>query len=65
MIPMYEKNYQLNYSKSYTGNLHTIDSISEGCQYSMPIDRAFESLLSHLPIALFKSTLGDRLQTSR
>lgn len=32
-----EKNYQLNYNGSYTGNLHHCDSI---------IDRAFESVLS-------------------
>ena len=47
MIAMFENNYQLNYSKSYTGNLHHCDSIIEGYQYSMSIDRAFESLLSN------------------
>ena len=41
-----EKNYQLHYSESYTGNLHNSDSIIEGYQYSIPIDSAFESLLS-------------------
>ena len=46
MIAMSEKNYQLNYSESYTGNLHNSDSIIEGYQYSIPIDSAFESLLS-------------------
>ena len=46
VIAMFEKNYQLNYSESYTGNLHHCDSIIEGYQYSMSIDRAFESLLS-------------------
>ena len=46
MIAMSEKNYQLNYSESYTGNLHHSNSIIEGYQYSMSIDRAFESLLS-------------------
>ena len=46
MIAVFEKNYQLNYSESYTGNLHHCDSIIEGYQYSMSIDRAFESLLS-------------------
>ena len=35
MIAMFEKNYQLNYSESYTGNLHHCDSIIEGYQYSM------------------------------
>ena len=38
MIAMSEKNYQLNYSESYTGNLHNSDSIIEGYQYSIPID---------------------------
>ena len=46
MIAMSEKNYLLNYSESYTGNLHHFNSIIEGYQYSMSIDRAFESLLS-------------------
>ena len=46
MIAIFEKNYQLNYSESYTGNRHHCDSIIEGYQYSMSIDRAFESLLS-------------------
>ena len=46
MIAMFEKNYQLNYSESYTGNLHHFDSIIEGYQFRMSIDRAFESLLS-------------------
>ena len=45
MISMSEKNYQLNYSESYTGNLHNSVSIIEGYQYSIPIDSAFESLL--------------------
>ena len=46
MIAKSKKNYQLNYSESYTGNLHNSDSISDRHQYSIPIDRAFESLLS-------------------
>ena len=46
MIAMSEKNYQLNYSESYTGNLLNSDSIIKGYQYSIPIDGAFESLLS-------------------
>ena len=46
MISMSEKNYQLNYSESYTGNIHNSYSIIEGYQYSIPIDSAFESLLS-------------------
>ena len=35
MIAMSEKKYQLNYSESYTGNLHNSDSVIEGYQYSM------------------------------
>ena len=46
MIAMSEENYQLDYSESYTGNLHHCNSIIEGYQYSISIDRAFESLLS-------------------
>ena len=45
MMVMSEKNYQLHYSDSYTGNLHNSDSIIEGYQYSLPTDSAFESLL--------------------
>ena len=36
---------QHNYSESQTINLHHFDSITEGYQYSMSKDRAFESLL--------------------
>ena len=36
---------QLNYSESYTFNLHHCDSIMEGYQYSMSENRAFGSLL--------------------
>ena len=46
MIALSEENYQLNYSEGYTGNLHHCNSIIKGYQYSMSIDRAFESLLS-------------------
>ena len=45
---MSQKNYQLNYNESYTGDLHHCDSIIEGYQYSMSLDRAFESLVSKL-----------------
>ena len=43
VIAISEKNYQLHYSESYTGNLHNSDSnsIIEGYQYSIPIDSAF------------------------
>ena len=49
-VAMPEKNYQLNYSESYTGNRHDNDSIIEGYQCSMPfgMDRAFETLLPSL-----------------
>ena len=46
MTALSEENYQLNYSESYTGNLHYCYSIIEGYQHSMSRDRAFESLLS-------------------
>ena len=46
MIAMSEKNYQLHYSESYPGNLHNSDSIIEVYQYGIPINSAFESLLS-------------------
>ena len=45
MISMLEENYQLKFSESYTGNAQN-DAIIEGYQYCMPMDRAFESLLS-------------------
>ena len=48
MIAMFEETYVLSYSEWYsnTGNVHHCDSIIEGYQYGMSIDRAFESLLS-------------------
>ena len=66
MIAMFEKNYQLIYSERYTGNLRHCDSIIEGCQYSMPIDRAFESLLSQnysfiLTIAVITVEPADKI----
>ena len=36
MIAMFEKNYQLNYSESYTGNLHHCDSIIGICEEQLP-----------------------------
>ena len=42
MIAMFEKNYLLSYSESYTGFLRHYGSIIERYQYSMSIDRAFE-----------------------
>ena len=55
---MSEKNYKLNYSESYTGNLHNNDSIIERYQYSIPIDRAFKSLLSQNYSSLFILTIA-------
>ena len=46
MTVMSEKSYQLNYCKSYTGNLHNSDSVIQGYQYKMAVDRALESPLS-------------------
>ena len=44
IITMSEKNYELNHSKSYTSNLSESNSIIQGYQYSIPVDRAFESV---------------------
>ena len=53
MIAMSEKNYQLNYSESYTGNLHNSDSIIEGYQYSIPIDSALNHSCHKIILHLF------------
>ena len=45
MITMLEENYQLKYSENDTGKAQN-DAMIEGYQYCMPMDRAFESLLS-------------------
>ena len=45
MLTVLEEDYQLEYSKSYTGNVHGEPTI-EGYQYSMGLKRAFESLIS-------------------
>ena len=39
------EDYQLEYSESYTGNVHDKPTI-EGYQYGMGLKRAFESLIS-------------------
>ena len=39
------EDYQLEYSESYTGNVHG-EPIIEGYQYCMGLKRAFESLIS-------------------
>lgn len=57
MISISEKKYQLNDAECYTGNLHISDSIIEGCQYSMALDRASESLLLQ-NYSLFILTIG-------
>ena len=54
MIAMSEENYQFNYSESYKGNLRDSDSIIiEGCQYSIPADRASESNCHKIILHLF------------
>ena len=45
MISVFEECFQLEYSESYTGNMHG-DATIEGYQYCMPLGRAFETLLS-------------------
>ena len=45
MLTVLEEDYQLEYSKSYTGNVHGEPTI-EGYQYSMGLKRAFESLIA-------------------
>ena len=45
MLTVLEEDYQLEYCKSYTGNVHGEPTI-EGYQYSMGLKRAFESLIS-------------------
>ena len=45
MLTVLQENYQLEYSASYTGNVHGETSI-EGYQYCMGLKRAFESLIS-------------------
>ena len=45
MLTVLEEDYQLEHSKSYTGNVHGEPTI-EGYQYSMGLKRAFESLIS-------------------
>ena len=45
MLTVLEEDYQLEYSESYTGNVHGEPTI-EGYQYSMGLKRAFESFIS-------------------
>ena len=45
MLTVLGEDYQLEYSESYTGNVHDEPTI-EGYQYCMGLKRAFESLIS-------------------
>ena len=45
MLTVLDKNYQLDYSASYTGNIHG-DSAIDGFQYCMGLQRALQSLIS-------------------
>ena len=45
MLTVFEENYQLDYSTSYTGNVHG-DSNINGYGYCMGLQTAFESLIS-------------------
>ena len=45
MLTVLEKDYQLEYSESYFGNVHGEPTI-EGYQYCVGLKRAFESLIS-------------------
>ena len=42
---MFETDYELQYSESYTGTIHQ-ESTVEGCQFGTSLDRAFQSLIS-------------------
>ena len=45
MLTVLREDYQLEYSESYTGNVHDEPTIEE-YQYGMGLKRAFESLIS-------------------
>ena len=45
MLTVLDKNYQLDYSASYTGTIHG-DSAIDGFQYCMGLQRALQSLVS-------------------
>ena len=45
MLTVLEKNYQLEYSKTCTGNVH-VEAIIQGYQYCVGLKRAFETLIS-------------------
>ena len=45
MLTVLQKNYQLEYSASYTGNVHGETTV-EGYQYCISLKRTFESLIS-------------------
>ena len=45
MLTVFDENYQLEYSETYTGDVHG-ESTIEGYQYCTSLERAFESLIS-------------------
>ena len=45
VVLLFETDYQLQYSESYTGMVHQEGAI-EGCQYCTSLLKAFESLLA-------------------
>lgn len=45
MVTVQDIDYQLNYSESYTGSLHS-DSCIEGFMFSMSLDNAIQSLIN-------------------
>ena len=56
MVTVLDTNYQLQFSESYTGNLHTV-TIDENIPYVMPLFAAVQSLLAQ-NYALFLVTIG-------
>ena len=45
LLNVFETDYELQYSESYTGTIHQ-ESTVEGCQFGTSLDRAFQSLIS-------------------